>query len=66
MKWKARLSSAALLRQAARCAGIVASVLDMRDVFFFVGLAAICQGVSQIYPPAAWITFGAVIAWKAR
>lgn len=37
--------------------------VDLRDAFWVAGLAAVGYGLSQIYPPAAWIVCGAVIFW---
>jgi hypothetical protein len=35
--------------------------IGARDILFFgAGLAAICYGAAQIYPPAAWIIGGLV------
>lgn len=35
--------------------------IGVRDILFFgAGLAAICYGAAQIYPPAAWIIGGTV------
>lgn len=39
------------------------SMLELRDVFWISGLAAVCYGTSLIYPPAAWIVGGVVIFW---
>lgn len=45
---------------------LVARAIDLRDVFYFSGLAAACVGMHAIYPPAAWILCGAALMWKAR
>jgi hypothetical protein len=39
---------------------LVARIFDASDLFFFGGITAICYGVNQIYPPAAWIVGGIV------
>lgn len=38
-------------------------VPDMQDVLVFGGLASVCWGLAQVYPPAAWIVGGAVLFW---
>ena len=54
MKWLRLLSPAAIAR-------LIKRALSVRDIVFFgTGLAAICYGVAQIYPPAAWIIGGIV------
>lgn len=37
--------------------------IDLRDAITFVGLAAACYGLYQVYPPAAWIVGGAALFW---
>jgi hypothetical protein len=34
------------------------SLVDMRDLFVFGGLAALTYGIAQIHVPAAWIIGG--------
>jgi uncharacterized membrane protein YtjA (UPF0391 family) len=48
------------MRAPARLVALIASILDVRDLFVFGGIAAICYGVAQIYQPAAWIVGGIV------
>jgi hypothetical protein len=37
----------------------------LRDVVFLIGSATAAWGVFQIYPPAAWIVSGVLVAWLA-
>lgn len=37
--------------------------VDLRDWLTFGGLALVCCGTAQIYPPAAWIVGGGVLMY---
>lgn len=41
----------------------LADLFDLRDVIAFGGLGMVGYGVHLIYPPAAFITVGAVLFW---
>ena len=35
----------------------------LRDVITFGGLGCACYGISQVYPPAAWVVGGVALFW---
>lgn len=47
-----------LLAAVAHAAALVSGVIDLRDILFFGGMAAVCYGAALIYPPASWIIGG--------
>lgn len=36
-------------------------LVGLRDAFVFGGLACLAYGISQVYPPAAWMVVGLVL-----
>lgn len=41
----------------------IAEFVELRDVFAFAGLGMVCYGMSQVYPPSAWIIGGSMFFW---
>ena len=50
-------------RAIASAQGRLRAAIELRDVFWIGGLAAVCYGVSQVQEPAAWIVGGSVTFW---
>jgi hypothetical protein len=42
---------------------LLASAVDLRDVFWIGGLAAIGYGLWQVNPPLAWCVCGSALFW---
>lgn len=45
----------------------IQTVIDLRDIFFFLGLSSLVYGISLVYVPAAWIIGGGtfvVLGWR--
>lgn len=41
----------------------VKRAVDMTDVFVFSGIGCVGYGLSQIYPPSAWVVVGISLFW---
>jgi hypothetical protein len=48
-----------------RCCEALKNVMDLGDVIFVLGAGATIYGVAQVYPPAAWVLGGAILATAA-
>ncbi len=62
-KKNASPASARLAAVLAKVSAFLASKIGAREVFLAFGLWCLFEGARQIYPPAGWLSVGAVVTW---